>query len=120
MIDTVLGTHFIDKKLQPSTEYSYTVKAIDATGNVSKESGAYSKTTVETPDTEAPTQPKGLHSMGTTASSVDLMWSPSDDNIGVDHYDIYRETEGAMKRLQHPIQLLIWIKICSLILLINM
>ena len=30
--------------------------------------------------------------MGTTASSVDLMWSPSDDNIGVDHYDIYRET----------------------------
>ena len=41
------------------------------------------KTTVEAPDTEAPTQPKGLHSMGTTASSVDLMWSPSDDNIGV-------------------------------------
>ena len=40
MIDTVLGTHFIDKKLQPSTEYSYTVKAIDATGNVSKESRA--------------------------------------------------------------------------------
>ena len=30
MIDTVPGTHFIDKKLQPSTEYSYTVKAIDA------------------------------------------------------------------------------------------
>ena len=29
MIDTVPGTHFIDKKLQPSTEYSYTVKAID-------------------------------------------------------------------------------------------
>ncbi len=36
--------------------------------------------------------------MGTTASSVDLMWSPSDDNIGVDHYDIYRETEGSMKK----------------------
>ncbi|MGQ0416456.1 fibronectin type III domain-containing protein, partial [Bacillus sp. HC-TM] len=100
MIDTVLGTHFIDKKLQPSTEYSYTVKAIDAAGNVSKESAALTvKTTVETPDTEAPTQPKGLHSMGTTASSVDLMWSPSDDNIGVDHYDIYRETEGAMKKI---------------------
>lgn len=38
MIDTVPGTHFIDKKLQPSTEYSYTIKAIDAAGNVSKES----------------------------------------------------------------------------------
>ncbi|MGH0947896.1 lytic polysaccharide monooxygenase [Bacillus mycoides] len=100
MIDTVLGTHFIDKKLQPSTEYSYTVKAIDAAGNVSKESTAFTaKTTVEAPDTEAPTQPKGLHSMGTTASSVDLMWSPSDDNVGVDHYDIYRETEGSMKKI---------------------
>ena len=37
--------------------------------------------------------------MGTTTSSVDLMWSPSDDNIGVDHYDIYRETEGSMKKI---------------------
>ncbi|WP_242306885.1 lytic polysaccharide monooxygenase [Bacillus cereus group sp. BfR-BA-01524] len=100
MIDTVIGTHFIDKKLQPSTKYSYTVKAIDAAGNVSKESTALTvKTTVEIPDTEAPIQPKGLHSMGTTASSVDLMWSPSDDNIGVDHYDIYRETEGSMKKI---------------------
>ncbi|MBJ7930710.1 chitin-binding protein [Bacillus toyonensis] len=100
MIDTVPGTHFIDKKLQPSTEYSYTVKAIDAAGNVSKESTALTvKTTVEAPDTEVPTQPKGLHSMGTTASSVDLMWSPSDDNVGVDHYDIYREIEGTMKKI---------------------
>ncbi|AXK18724.1 lytic polysaccharide monooxygenase [Bacillus sp. COPE52] len=100
MIDTVPGTHFIDKKLQPSTEYSYTVKAIDAAGNVSKESTALTaKTTVEAPDTEAPTQPKGLHSMGTTASSVDLMWSPSDDNVDVDHYDIYREIEGTMKKI---------------------
>ncbi|UYX55069.1 lytic polysaccharide monooxygenase [Bacillus thuringiensis] len=100
MIDTVPGTHFIDKKLQPSTEYSYTVKAIDAAGNLSKESTALTvKTTVEAPDAEAPTQPKGLHSMGTTASSVDLMWSPSDDNVSVDHYDIYRETDGSMKKI---------------------
>ncbi|QWG50871.1 chitin-binding protein [Bacillus mycoides] len=100
MIDTVLGTHFINKQLKPSTEYTYTVKAIDAAGNVSKESTALTvKTTVEAPDTEAPTQPKGLHSMGTTASSVDLMWSPSDDNVGVDYYDIYREIEGTMKKI---------------------
>jgi chitin-binding protein len=57
------------------------------------------KTSVATLDTEAPTQPKGLHSMGTTASSVDLMWSPSDDNDGVDHYDIYREISGVMKKI---------------------
>ena len=48
--------------------------------------------------------------MGTTSSSVDLMWSPSDDNIGVDHYDIYREEEGSMKKIATSIRLLIWIK----------
>ncbi|MFB6732704.1 lytic polysaccharide monooxygenase [Bacillus mobilis] len=100
MIDTVVGTQFADKQLQSSTEYTYTVKAVDASGNISKESTALKvKTTEETPDTEAPTQPKGLHSMGTTASSVDLMWSPSKDNIGVDHYDIYREISGEMKKV---------------------
>ena len=57
------------------------------------------KTSVAILDTKAPTQPKGLHSMGTTASSVDLMWSPSDDNDGVDHYDIYREISGVMKKI---------------------
>ncbi|MES5894260.1 MULTISPECIES: lytic polysaccharide monooxygenase [Bacillus cereus group] len=100
IIDTVPGTHFIDKQLQPSTEYSYTVKAIDAAGNVSKESTAVKvKTSVAILDTKPPTQPKGLHSMGTTASSVDLMWSPSDDNDGVDHYDIYRDISGVMKKI---------------------
>lgn len=78
------------------------------------------KTSVAILDTKAPTQPKGLHSMGTTASSVDLMWSPSDDNDGVDHYDIYREISGVMKKLEHPTLLLIWTKICLLILHINM
>ncbi|PGM95529.1 lytic polysaccharide monooxygenase [Bacillus cereus] len=100
IIDIVPGTHFIDKQLQPSTEYSYTVKAIDTAGNVSKESTAVKvKTSVVILDTKAPTQPKGLHSMGTTASSVDLMWSPSDDNDGVDHYDIYRDISGVMKKI---------------------
>ena len=47
MIDTVIGTHFIDKKLQPSTEYSYTVKAIDDWQCIEGKYSAYSKTTVE-------------------------------------------------------------------------
>ena len=28
--------------------------------------------------------------MGTTATTVDLMWSASEDNVGVDHYVVYR------------------------------
>ncbi|MGE8056079.1 fibronectin type III domain-containing protein, partial [Bacillus mycoides] len=100
VINTVAGTSVVDKKLSPNTEYTYTVKAVDAVGNISKESEALViKTTVEKPDTEAPTQPKGLHSMGITANTVDLMWSPSEDNIDVDHYIVYRENAGDMKEI---------------------
>lgn len=45
MIDTVPGTHLIDKKLQPSTEYFYTVKAIDVAGNESVQSNIFTITT---------------------------------------------------------------------------
>ncbi|MGU3370268.1 lytic polysaccharide monooxygenase [Bacillus mycoides] len=100
VINTVAGTSLVDKKLSPNTDYTYTVKAVDAVGNISKESEALViKTTVEKPDTEAPTQPKGLHSMGITANTVDLMWSPSEDNIDVDHYIVYRENAGDMKEI---------------------
>ncbi|MGG4267154.1 lytic polysaccharide monooxygenase [Peribacillus simplex] len=95
VIDTVPGTTFTDRKLQADTEYAYTVKAVDAAGNVSQESEAVvAKTGNEVPDTEAPTQPKGLHSMGETSTSVNLMWSPSEDNIGIDHYVVYREASN--------------------------
>ncbi|MBK3496836.1 lytic polysaccharide monooxygenase [Viridibacillus sp. YIM B01967] len=95
VIGTVPGTTFTDGKLTANTKYKYTVKAIDAAGNVSQESEAVvAKTGNKVPDTEAPTQPKGLHSMGQTSSSVDLMWSPSEDNIAVDHYVVYRETSS--------------------------
>ncbi|ARJ25558.1 chitin-binding protein (plasmid) [Bacillus mycoides] len=100
VINTVAGTSLVDKKLSPNTDYTYTVKAVDAIGNISKESEALViKTTVEKPDTEAPTQPKGLHSMGITANTVDLMWSPSEDNIDVDHYIVYREIAGVTKEI---------------------
>lgn len=92
-IGTVPGTTFTDKDLKANTKYTYTVKAMDAAGNVSKESES---TVVETmnavPDTEAPTQPTALHTMAVTSSSVDLMWSASEDNVAVDHYIIYRGT----------------------------
>lgn len=65
VIGTVPGTTFTDGKLTANTEYTYTVKAVDTAGNVSEESeSVVAKTGNEVPDTEAPTQPKGLHSMG--------------------------------------------------------
>lgn len=43
-------------------------------------------------DTEPPTVPEGLHSMGVTDKTVDLMWSPAIDNVGVTYYEIQRAT----------------------------
>lgn len=40
LINTVVGTSVIDKKLNPNTEYTYTVRAVDAAGNISEKSEA--------------------------------------------------------------------------------
>jgi chitin-binding protein len=81
--------------LTASTAYIFSVKAIDAAGNVSNPSNSISVTTNAPPpvDTQAPTAPGGLHVMGTpTSSTIQLMWNASTDNVGVTGYKIYRGT----------------------------
>ncbi|HFJ9491785.1 M60 family metallopeptidase [Bacillus cereus] len=43
------------------------------------------------PDTEAPTQPKGLYASNLTSNSVELKWNPSTDNVGVKEYQVLRD-----------------------------
>ncbi|CAH1208868.1 hypothetical protein PAECIP111893_02922 [Paenibacillus plantiphilus] len=43
-------------------------------------------------DTVAPTQPLNLISPSKTATSISLAWDASTDNVGVDHYEILRDT----------------------------
>ncbi|MGR0329669.1 M60 family metallopeptidase [Bacillus cereus] len=43
------------------------------------------------PDTEAPTQPQGLHASNLTSNSVELKWNPSTDNVGVKEYQVLRD-----------------------------
>lgn len=91
-VQTVTGTSVVDTGLEANTSYTYTVKAVDTAGNVSKESTAITVTTKPIPakDTTAPTVPSSLHTMGQTTSTIDLMWNDSMDNVGVKHYEIYR------------------------------
>lgn len=86
-------TDFTDINLKANTEYTYIVKAIDNSGNESLESNKITIKTKELPlvDTEAPTAPKNLHSMGETESSIDLHWMESSDNVAIDKYKIYRD-----------------------------
>lgn len=97
-VGSVAGTSFKDKDLSASTEYEYRVTAVDAAGNSSEPSSTKATTHAEDanpgPDTEAPEAPSHVHSMETTPHGVDLMWSPADDNIGVDHYEVQRANGG--------------------------
>lgn len=42
-------------------------------------------------DTEAPTVPQNLVATAAGTSQIDLSWDASTDNVGVDHYSIYRD-----------------------------
>ncbi|MGL5354474.1 MAG: lytic polysaccharide monooxygenase [Clostridium sp.] len=91
-VQTALGTSVTDINLSANTTYTYTVKAVDNSGNESLASNEIKVKTKDIPqiDNEAPTAPTSVHSMGETTSTIDLHWATSTDNVGVSHYDVYR------------------------------
>jgi chitodextrinase len=92
-VGTSATTSFTVTGLAPSTAHTYTVRAVDAAGNVSAASNAVTVTTnPDTTDTQAPTAPTNLIVTGTTSRSIALTWTPSTDNVGVTGYRIFRDT----------------------------
>ncbi|MGL4337930.1 MAG: lytic polysaccharide monooxygenase [Turicibacter sp.] len=105
-VGTSTITQFTDTELMADTTYTYRIKAIDHVGNESNFSELISERTHSLPavDTEAPTAPSGLHSMGETEDMIHLMWGKSTDNVAVSYYEIYRDdvlvgktTQGSYK-----------------------
>ena len=101
-ITSVNGTVNNDSPLRASTTYTYSVAAVDTSGNQSNQSAGLSVTTLAsggsgggTTDTQAPTVPQNLKANSTTATQVNLTWSVSTDNIGVTGYRIYRNGTAA-------------------------
>lgn len=72
----------------PVAGASYTVRAHDLAGNQSGNSAAASVGSGS--DTTPPTAPTGLTATATSATSVQLAWSASYDNVGVTGYRLYR------------------------------
>ena len=67
--------------------YSYTVRAIDAAGNLSDPSNTATATLA---DTQAPTVPANLAASAAGPTRVNLSWTASTDNVGVTTYEVYR------------------------------
>jgi fibronectin type 3 domain-containing protein len=79
-------TSFSDTGRPPGT-YTYTVKAMDAAGNLSDPSGA---ATAVVPDSSDPTAPTELGATAVSSTQIDLRWQASSDDVGVTGYRIYR------------------------------
>jgi Raf kinase inhibitor-like YbhB/YbcL family protein len=78
--------------LTPDTDYEWAVFAKDAAGNVSPASNVVVvRTNPAPPDNQAPTVPGNLNSPRKTATTVDLAWTASTDNVRVTGYDIFRD-----------------------------
>ena len=78
---------FIDNSLQSTGKYAYTVKAVDAAGNVSAASTALS---VTTKDGTGPTIPTSLAAEVLAPTQIALTWDAATDNVGVANYRILR------------------------------
>ncbi|MER6911924.1 fibronectin type III domain-containing protein [Streptomyces sp. NPDC000594] len=79
--------------LKPRTDYSFTVRAKDKAGNLSKPSPVITVTTpAPTPeDHKPPTDPSGLKGTLDGDRAVGLSWRAATDNTAVTSYDIYQE-----------------------------
>jgi chitodextrinase len=82
-----------DQPLAASTQYTYTVSAVDPSGNESAPCASASATTPAGPDLVAPSVPSNLQGVAVSGTQVNLSWSPSTDTggSGLAGYEIFRD-----------------------------
>ena len=85
------GTSYTEDKLKSETTYCYSVKAVDANGMVlSEKKDACTQTLVA--DSTPPETPLEVLLRVLSENSIALSWKPSSDNIGVEGYNVYFES----------------------------
>jgi chitodextrinase len=80
-------TTYSDATLPGAGTFTYTIKAIDAAGNIS---AASNQAAVSIADLIAPAAPTGLGATAASATEIDLAWTASADNVGVARYLVFR------------------------------
>jgi glucose/arabinose dehydrogenase/fibronectin type 3 domain-containing protein len=89
-VGTAPSNSFSDTGLSPLTSYSYRVRAVDPSNNLSGYSNVASGTTTSAPDTTPPSVPTGLTATVAGTTQINLSWTASTDNVGVAEYRIER------------------------------
>ncbi|MDA3891647.1 MAG: carbohydrate-binding protein [Salinivirgaceae bacterium] len=98
LIATINSTNYTVNSLSASTQYSFSIQAIDAAGNLSQKANI-TVTTNEEVDLIKPTTPSNLTAEVST-NSIILNWSASSDNVGVSGYNIYNGSALITSTLQ--------------------
>ncbi len=84
------ATTFNVTGLTPASSFDFTIVAVDAAGNTSSAGNIETVNTTSSGDTEAPSAVLDLISSNTTATTTDLSWSASTDNVGVTNYEVFQ------------------------------
>lgn len=87
LVGDVSTTGFVDSTLQSAGKYAYTVKAVDAAGNLSPASVTLS---VTTKDGTSPTTPSEVVAEVVAPQQIALSWAAASDNVGVSSYRVLR------------------------------
>ncbi len=90
LVGSTGASYYTISGLSPSTSYTFTVKAVDGSENVSALSTALTVSTSGI-DIQLPVIPAGLSATEVTGSSFKLNWNAATDNIGVVSYEIYKD-----------------------------
>ena len=78
--------------LTPGTDYNFAVIAFDISGNTSGYSNWVFITTESEIDNKPPSTPQNLNVVEIGETDVLLNWEASTDNLGVKHYNIYKNS----------------------------
>ncbi len=92
--DKVTGTSYSSTNLTSGNNYTFTVKAVDAAGNISAASNEATVSIPTAEDTTAPSAPSGLTAQAASSIQVNLSWGASTDNNGVTQYVVYRDGQA--------------------------
>ncbi|MDT7830650.1 fibronectin type III domain-containing protein [Pricia sp. S334] len=91
IVGTTTDPSYTVTSLTENTSYDFTVRAIDAAGNVSAAGNTVSVTTLPASDQEAPSAVTSLGASNTTATGTELSWTASTDNVGIAEYQVYQD-----------------------------